>query len=203
MGNLTVDKGDVHVPEDANGLLNRHDERSAQIDLHQLDEAHAYVIATPVSVVFLFASKFLGFALQEHRHVGFFEHGQKHKRHTDPDHGDPIRPPPTERLRDEPANRRADHRAIHRTDTPDRKGRTPPLVVDEVGDRAGRVGDQRTCENGAEEPRDDDARDILRQCRRDDQDREHGRTYGVHGFPAIGLCDGSHDQATNGQAEEI
>ena len=33
---LTIDNGDIHIPKDTYRLLERHHERSAEVDLHQL-----------------------------------------------------------------------------------------------------------------------------------------------------------------------
>jgi predicted NAD/FAD-dependent oxidoreductase len=61
---FTINDCNVYVPEDANRLLDCHDEWSAQIDPHQFDKAQAVIITRPASLLAALLSSSFGLFLK-------------------------------------------------------------------------------------------------------------------------------------------
>lgn len=64
MENFTIDDCNIDIPEDADGLFDRHDERSTQVDFHQFNKAQPLIVARPVSLLAGFLSSHLGLFLK-------------------------------------------------------------------------------------------------------------------------------------------
>jgi hypothetical protein len=69
---FTINDCNIHVPEDANGLLDCHDEWSAQVHFHQFDKWQTVIIARPASLLAALLSSSFGFLLKQGGRVCLF-----------------------------------------------------------------------------------------------------------------------------------
>jgi len=106
---FTINDCNIHVPEDANGLLDGHDKWSAQVDFHQFDKAQAVIVTRPASLLAALSSSSFGFLLKQGRRVCLSDGPHQDGCDTPKNEDNPIRPAPTKVLCHESADDWANH----------------------------------------------------------------------------------------------
>ena len=170
-----VDDGDVQIPEHANGLGERHDDRPLEIELEQRPQRHFLVVAGVPPAIVRLLTYAGGAAPQDGGRVRFGNEAVGGEAGEAADHDDPVGPAPAEILEDEAADERADDGPVHGAQAPDAEGQRAVLLQRDVVDRARRVADHRRPRERSEEPHHQDRLQVLRQRARYHQhaEREH------------------------------
>ena len=67
---LTINDGDVDIPEKADGFLDCHDKWPAEVDFHQFQEWQSLVVATPIALLSCLLPQLLRLPLEYRGCVG-------------------------------------------------------------------------------------------------------------------------------------